>query len=479
MSGAGSGAPVAEAGRPPEEPERPRAWPPRRAVGSWILFDWAAQPFFTLVVTFIFAPFFASALASDPVTGQALWGYAIAAAGLCIAVMSPLLGGIADMTGPRKPWIAAFGALLVLGSALLWFARPGHPLAVPIALAGVVLGTIGAEFATIFNNAMMTRLAPPERLGRLSGTGWAVGYAGGLVSLLFVLGLLAADPATGLTQLGLAPLFGLDAAAREGDRAAGPLAALWFVVFVTPMFLFTPDAPRTGASFAMAASLGLAELRSTLSLVLRWPAMARFLLANMIYQDGLAALFAFGAIYGAGMFGWGIVEVGVFGILLTVTGTFGAFVGGRLDDAIGPKAVILGSLAVLILCCVGILSLGKAHLLFVIPAAPGAPGDGLYGSAPEKAYLAIGLLIGLVAGPLQAASRSLMARLAPPDQSGRFFGLFALSGKVTSFMGPMLVALATDLSNRQEAGVAVLVGFFGLGALLLARVTITKSGARA
>ncbi len=459
-----SGGPITEPGL--------ASYPPGRAVAAWILFDWAAQPFFTLIVTFIFAPYFAAALAPDPATGQAWWGYAVAAAGLCIALTSPLLGGVADMTGPRKPWIAAFGALLVTGSCLLWFATPGHPLAVPIALAGMVIATVGAECATIFNNAMMTRLVPPGRIGRLSGTGWAVGYAGGLVSLVLMLGFLAADPATGLTQLGLQPLFGLDAAAREGDRAAGPLAALWFIVLVLPMFLLTPDAPRTGVRFAEAASLGLATLRETVRKVARWPDMARFLIANMIYQDGLAALFAFGAIYGAGMFGWSIVEVGVFGILLTVTGTFGAFAGGRLDDRIGAKPVVLGSLAILILCCLGILSLGKAHWLFVIPALPAQPGDGLYGSTPEKAYLAIGLVIGLVAGPMQAASRSLMARLAPPDETGRYFGLFALSGKVTSFLGPILVALATDLTNRQEAGVAVLVAFFAIGAALLAGVRL-------
>lgn len=466
MSGLGAGQ---------SAPTPRKGYPPPRAVHAWVMFDWAAQPFFTLIVTFIFAPYFASTLATNPAEGQALWGYAVALAGLCIALMSPVLGGVADMTGPRKPWIAAFGTLLVVGSLALWLARPGDPNAVAIALAGVVLATVGAEFATLFNNAMMTRLVPPERIGRLSGTGWAVGYVGGLVSLIFVLGFLAADPQTGLTQLGLKPLFGLDASAREGDRATGPLAALWFIVFVLPMFLLTPDAPPTGMPFSAAAARGLTQLKATLAEVRRWPVMARFLIANMIYQDGLAALFAFGAIYGAGMFGWSIVEVGIFGILLTVTGAIGAFAGGRLDDRFGGRPVILGSLAVLIACCFAILSLGKGHVLFVVPVTPGAPGDGLFGSVPEKAYLAIGLVIGMVAGPLQAASRSLMARLSPPERTGQFFGLFALSGKVTSFMGPILVALATDFSGRQEAGVFVLVVFFLVGATLLGSVRVRQT----
>ncbi len=172
------------------------------------MFDWSAQPFFTLIMTFIFAPYFAGALAADPATGQAQWGYAVAVSGLAIALLSPLLGGVADMTGPRKPWIAAFGLMLVAGSSMLWFAAPGHPSAVALALTGMVLATVGAEFATVFNNAMMTRLAPPERLGRLSGTGWAVGYCGGLVSLILVLGFMAADPQTGRTLIGLPPILG-------------------------------------------------------------------------------------------------------------------------------------------------------------------------------------------------------------------------------------------------------------------------------
>jgi len=459
----------------PSAEARSVSYPPRRAVTAWLFFDWAAQPFFTLITTFVFAPFFASELARDAAAGQALWGYATGFAGLCIALLSPLLGGIADRTGPRKPWIAAFGALLVIGSAMLWFAVPGAATAVPIALAGFIVATIGAEFATTFNNAMMTRLVPPERLGWLSGTGWAIGYLGGLLSLAITLGLLAADPHTGKTLAGIAPILGLDAAAREGDRFSGPLTALWFIVFVMPMFLLTPDAAPTGMRLSQAARGGLGRLRATLAELPKLPALGRFLLANMIYQDALVALFAFGGIYAAGVFGWQTIELGVFGILLTVTGTLGAWAGGWLDDAIGGKPVVLGSIGCLLFACLGILSLGADHVLFVIPAAPAVPGDGLFASVPERVYLGLGLLIGLVAGPLQAASRSLMARLAPPGRIGEFFGLFALSGKVTSFMGPTLVALATSVFASQRAGLAVLIVFFLGGAALLAGVTVKRA----
>ena len=202
-----------------------QSYPPRSAVRAWIFFDWAAQPYFTLITTFVFAPYFATHVASNPASGQALWGFATAAAGLLIALLSPVLGAIADASGRRKPWIAGFGALLVIGSSLMWFGRPGDPSVIPLLLLAYGIATIGVEFATVFNNAMMPTLVPPDRIGRLSGTGWATGYVGGILSLILVLGFLAASPVTGRTLFGFMPLFGLDPVSHQGDRITGPLTA--------------------------------------------------------------------------------------------------------------------------------------------------------------------------------------------------------------------------------------------------------------
>ncbi len=445
-------------------------YPPRRAVVSWLFFDWSAQPFFTLVTTFIFAPFFAAAIASSPEEGQTLWGYATAFAGLCIALLSPVLGAVADQAGGRKPWIAVFGAMLVMGCLLLWWAKPGASGAVWIALAGYAIALIGAEFATVFNNAMMPSLVPPNQIGRLSGTGWAIGYLGGLLSLALTLALLATNPETGLTLIGISPILGLDGLAREGDRFTGPLSALWFILFVTPMFLLVPDLPRR-MPLGAAIGSGLSRLAGTVRSLRDKPVLARFLLANMIYADALVALFAFGGIYAAGAFGWGSIEIGVFGILLTVTGTLGAWIGGRLDDRLGPRLVIAGSLVVLMLACIGIMGTTRTGILFFFPAEGPQPGDGLYASWPERVYVLLGLFIGLVAGPVQAASRSLLIGLAPREDIGQFFGLFALSGKVTSFVGPLLVAIATQVSGSQRAGLVALLAMFAAGFLLLPRMT--------
>lgn len=443
-------------------------YPKRPAVFGWMLFDWAAQPYFSLITTFVFAPYFATRVASDPATGQSLWGFATAAAGLVIALASPLLGAIADASGRRKPWIAAFGALFVIGASLLWIGKPGDPSIILPLLIAYGIATIGVEFATVFNNAMMPTLVPPNQIGRLSGSGWALGYVGGILSLVVVLGFLAANPVSGKTVFGLTPLFGLDPATGQGDRITGPLAAVWFVVFVLPMFLLTPDFPAK-RPIGTALRQGLSELKTTLADLPRRRSLFAFLIANMVYTDGLISLFAFGGIYAAGTFGWSTIQLGIFGILLAFAGTFGAWIGGKLDDRFGPKHVIVGSLVLLLAASLAILTLSRDEIFFikVTPAVPGGP---LFGAPSERVYLLLGALIGMAGGPLQAASRSLLIRMAPKDRIAQFFGLFALTGKVTSFIGPLLIAAVTAITASQKAGMVVLVMFFVGGLALLARV---------
>src|SRR5438132_3465636 len=252
-----------------------QTYPPRSAVISWIFFAWAAQPCFTLITPFGFAPYFVTHVASDSASGQSLWVFATAAAGLMIALMSPVLGAIADASGRRKPWIAAFGALLVIGSALMWFGKPGDVSVIPPLLLAYAIATIGAEFAIVFNNAMMPSLVPPDQIGRLSGTGWATGYVGGILSLILVLGFLAANPDTGRSLFGLKPLFRLDPVTHQGDRISGPLTGIWFVVFVLPMFLLTPDYPAK-RRVREALREGLADLRQTLSELPKRKSLAAF-----------------------------------------------------------------------------------------------------------------------------------------------------------------------------------------------------------
>jgi UMF1 family MFS transporter len=350
----------------------------------------------------------------------------------------------------------------------MWFGRPGDVSIIPSLLLAYGIATVGVEFAIVFNNAMMPTLVPPERIGRLSGTGWATGYVGGIVSLILVLGFLAASPDTGHTLFGFTPLFGLDPATHQGDRITGPLTAIWFMIFALPMFLVTPDYPARHA-LRDALREGMTELRQTLRDLPRHKSMMAFLLANMIYTDGLVSLYAFGGIYAAGTFGWSTIQIGTFGIILAIAGTFGGWLGGKLDDAFGSKRVIAGSMLILLFAIIAILTVDRETVLLIKVAQP-VPGGALFASAAERAYLLLGCLIGASGAPLQAASRSLLIRIAPKDRIAQYFGLFALTGKVTSFVGPLLIGAITAVTQSQKAGMAVLVLFFVAGLVLLARV---------
>jgi len=445
---------------------------PRRGLVGWVMFDWAAQPFYTLVLTFLFAPYFASTFIGDAAWGQELWGYTTAAAGLIVAILSPVLGAIADASGKRKPWIAGSSVLLIAGLCSLWLAAPGQTsLLVPV-ISGIIVASVAAEIATVFTNAMMPGLVPPHRLGRLSGTGWAVGYAGGLVSLILAAGLLVADGETGKTMIGLNPVLPLNSLDHEGERLIGPFSALWYAIFVLPLFMFTPDS-GTGKSVngpGSAVSRGLGQLRETLVHVRHYGNIVRFLAARMLYADGLGAIFVFGGLYAAALFSWSALELGLFGIVITVTAAIGAFIGGPLDDRFGARTVIIWGLLGLMVACAGVLSVDGTRIFYVVNTAPANAADGVFSSVGERVYLAFSAGIGLVSGPIQASSRSLLARLTPPDMATEFFGLFAFSGKVTAFAAPLTVSVITALTGDQRLGIASIAIYLVLGLGLLLSV---------
>ncbi len=437
-----------------------------RGIWGWMFFDWAAQPFFTVVTTFIFGPYFVSRMAGDPTTGQAVWGYGIAAAGLVIAVLSPILGSIADQTGPRKPWIAFFAAIKVTSLTLLWFAAPGSNLFLIVALFS--LASVAAEFSTVFNDSMMPRLVPKSEIGRISNVAWGLGYLGGMIALIFVVTCLAGSPETGKTIIGITPLFSLDPQLGEDARATGPLSAGWYFLFILPMFFFTPDAIK-GIPIGPAVREGLSELKSTLAEVRKRGGIFRFLVARMIYQDGVNALLALGGTFAAGMFQWSITEIGMFGIILNVVAIFGCWIAARLDTGLGSKAVVMISLVMLSIATIGVVSTGPGFTLLGLIQLSTADSGGLFGTAAEKAYIMYGLLIGLAFGPVQASSRSYMARSVTAAESGRYFGIYALAGRATSFLAPFMVATITATSGSARLGMAAIILFLAIGMAILVR----------
>ena len=407
---------------------------PRRGLFGWCLYDWANSAFPTVITTFVFSAYFTKAIAADEISGTAQWGIAISLSGLFVALLSPFLGAIADHGGRRKPWMFVLTLLCVVASALLWLARPETNFII-LALSLAALANFAFEMAMVFYNAMLPDLVPRQHIGRLSGWGWGLGYAGGLVCLGLTLVLLVQAET---------PIFGLDKENFEHIRATGPMVAIWMAVFAAPFFLWTPDRPDQGISFAAALKRGIATLIDTFRRVREYKQIVRFLIARMMYTEGLNTLFTFGGIYAAGTFGMEFDELILFGIALNVTAGLGAAAFAWVDDRIGPKRTIL-------IAVTGLTVLG-AVLLFV---------EG------KALFWTFALPLGIFVGPAQAASRTMMARLAPPRMMTEMFGLYALSGKATAFLGPALLAWMTVVFASQRAGMAVIMVFFLLGLVLL------------
>jgi UMF1 family MFS transporter len=403
-----------------------------RAVWSWALFDFANSPFTTLVVTFVYGTYFTQAIASDPITGTALWSRAMTITALVVAICSPVLGALADRGGYRKPFVLMFTLICVVATASLYTVLPGQVLA---ALTLVVIANIAYEFSCVFYNAFLPDLAAPERIGRISGYGWGLGYLGGLLALLLAL-LLLVQPAT--------PWFGFSREAGENIRATNLLVAIWFLVFSLPLFLWvSEDKSRISAHGRVLADT-VTQLARTFKQIRAHRQTVRFLVARLVYNDGLVTIFAFGGIYAAETFGFTLPEILIFGIVLNVTAGIGAVLMGHLDDRIGGKRTVIISLCGLIV----------ATLIAVFAAT--------------KPWLwAAGVVIGMFTGPNQAASRSLMGRFVPPDLENEYFGFFAFSGKLTAFIGPLLLGLLTQWTGSQRAGVAVVLMMFVIGLALL------------
>ena len=437
----------------------------KKPIYSWMLFDWAAQPFHTLIMTFIFAPYFANTVTSDAVVGQSYWGYAVGIAGLLIAVLSPVLGAIADASGPRKPWI--FGFTLVGATAVfsLWWMTPNAETGVLFwGLIAFAISLLCFEFAAVFNNAMMPDLVPRAELGRLSGNSWALGYLGGLVSLILMLGFMVANPETGKTLIGLSPILGLDASSHQGDRASGPLTALWMVIFVIPLFLFTPDQTKRNA-ISGSVKNSLKSLWKSIRHLHKQQSLFAFLASSMFYRDALNGLYAFGGIYAAGVMQWSIVFIGIFGIIANITGAIGAWIGGKIDQRFGSKTVVTGCIVLLIAASFLVISTDPQHILWIQVATESAPSQ-----LPNILFFVCGGIIGAAGGALQASSRTLMVDQAEPEKMTEAFGLYALSGRATSFIAPLSIAVVTAAFASQRIGITPVIILFIIALALLPRV---------
>ncbi|GKY88830.1 MFS transporter [Sinisalibacter aestuarii] len=427
----------------------------KKRIWGWWWFDWASQPYNTLLLTFIFGPYVKSVM-EDGSKAQAVWGFGIAAAGVAIAILAPILGAIADNSGNRLRWIWGFSVLYVIGALGVWFSAP-ESFNVVLVMGFFAIGLIGMEFATIFTNSMLPDLGSREEIGRISGNGWAWGYIGGLIALVLMLALFA-EGTNGQTLIGRAPALGLDPETREGTRFVGPLTAVWYVVFMIPFFLWVRD-PKHLNPDPQLIRHALTELGRTVRRLPERPSLFAYLASSMFYRDALNGMYTFGGIYAAGVLDWSVVDTGVFGILAIVTGAVFAWLGGKADTRFGPKPVINISITVLTLVAIAIVFISRDRVFGIAVGADSA--------LPDIAFYILGALIGAAGGAMQSASRTMMVRQGNPERMTEAFGLYALAGKATSFIAPFSIGVVTAWTGSQQLGVSPLIALFLLGLILL------------
>jgi MFS transporter, UMF1 family len=427
----------------------------RRRIWGWFFFDWASQPYNTLLLTFIFGPYINEVL-GDGTAAQSAWGFGIGAAGVVIALLAPVLGALADTSGSRMRWIWIFSVMYVAGSAGVWLASP-EDFNLYLVLFLFAIGLIGMEFATIFTNSMLPDLGRADEIGRISGNGWAFGYLGGLIALVLMLAFFAEGP-NGTTLLGQPPALGLDPETREGTRFVGPLTAIWFIVFMIPFFLWVRE-PRAVRPPKGAAALALKGLAGTIRSLPRTPSLLAYLASSMFYRDALNGIYVFGGIYAAGVLNWSVVDTGIFGILAIILGALFAWIGGKADASFGPKPVISVSILALTAAAIATVFVSRTSVF-------GMPVDAA-SRLPDITFYAIGAVIGAAGGALQAASRTMMVRQANPLRMTEAFGLYALAGKATSFIAPLSIGTMTYLTGSQQLGVTPLIFLFLIGLFLL------------
>ncbi|NQY59182.1 MFS transporter [Cognatishimia sp.] len=438
----------------------------KRRVWGWMMFDWASQPFYTLLLTFIFGPYFAAVATEFYMSGgmeetladaqaQAVWSAMLAYVGLAIAVTAPVLGAIADQSGSRIRWMYVFSAFYVASTYALWWMLPdGSNMMITLVAFGI--GMMAAEYALVFINSMLTSLGPDEEVGKVSGSGFALGYAGGVVALLIML-LLFAEGDNGKTLIGLDPVLGLDASEREGTRAVGPFTAIWYVVFMIPFFAWVKEAPAAKSTGGIGAALS--GLMQSVKNVAKRPSLASYLASSMFYRDALNALYGFGGVYAVLVLDWSITLLGVFGILAAISAAVFTYIGGLCDKRFGPKPVILFNIWMLIIVCVVIVGMSRESFYGI----PLAEGSGL----PDLTLMVLGAIIGASGGAVQGASRTMMVRHANPERPTEAFGLYALSGKATAFLAPALIGMVTYMTSSARLGLSPVIVLFIIALILL------------
>jgi len=438
---------------------------------SWAMFEWARNPYVLVITIYLFSPYFANFVVGDGVRGQGLAGAIQTWSGIIIALLAPFLGAIADRGGRRKPWIALYTVILAGAMMLLWFSMP-HSSAWGIFCVGALMAAanVAYEFSAVFHNALLPTIASPRGVAGLSGLGLALGNAAGIILLLFMLITLSLPGHVPWSFIPSHPIWGVSQALHEPERLAGPIVAVWLLAFCLPLFFFTPDRPSSNVPLRTAMIEGVKGVIATVRSLKHYKNVGAYLLARLFFNDGMTAVLVFGGIYASTTFHWGPIPMLVYGIELSIFAVAGGFFGGWLDNFFGSKRAIFISIGGTALF--GLLSLTMApdRILWFIPYdlhAPHVWSLPFFNTWPEIIFLGIVNFIAVLITAGYANSRTMLARIAPPEKMAEFFGLYSLSGQSTSFLATGLVTWLTLASHNQRIGLLGETVFLTIGLALM------------
>jgi MFS transporter, UMF1 family len=448
----------------------------RLAQWSWALFEAGRIPYVLLITIYIYAPYFTTQIVGDPVQGQSLLNAVNSLAGFLIFLLAPPIGAIADSGLQRKPWIVVFLCIMAPAIFLLWWAYPNDGgIGIWGVLTIMLVASVSLELSGMFHNAMLASLAPHEKLGGLSGLGLSLGNGSGVLLLVLMLLCFSLPGVVDWPFVLAAPLFGIDKAAFEDARIAGPIAALYMTVFLFPLLLFTPDRAKTGVTLRSAVRQGTRRLMATIRSLPKYRNATTYIVARALYNDGKTATLINGGIYAAGTFKWGTLEMLCYGVTLSVFATVGGILGGWLDDTFGSRNAILMSIGATTIILIASLGMDPNTILYVIhyvpPADENVLGLPFFKTWPEVIYIAIVTMIAISITAAYANSRTMLARIAPPEKMTEFFGIYALSGNSITWLATGAVSLFTWLFASQQAGMLSILLFLIPGFILMLWVT--------